>query len=41
MQRRDTMEINGIISSFDDWEKHSKALKFGKDYGVQRGFKKG
>ena len=40
MQRRDTMEINSIISSFDDWEKYDKAMRFNKDYGVQKGFKK-
>lgn len=40
IQRRDSMEINGIISSFDDWEKYDKSIRFSKDYGVQKGFKK-
>lgn len=40
IQRRDSMEINSIISSFDDWEKYNKTIKFGRNYGVQRGFKK-
>ena len=39
IQRRDSIEINSIISSFDDWEKYDKVIKFNKDYGVQRGFK--
>lgn len=40
IQRRDSIEINSIISSFDDWEKYDKVIKFNKDYGVQRGFKR-
>ena len=40
IQRRDSIEINSIISSFDDWEKYDKAMRFNKDYGVQKGFKK-
>ena len=40
IQRRDSMEINSIISSFDDWERYDKVLRFNTDYGVQKGFKK-
>ena len=40
IQRRDSIEINSIISSFDDWEKYDKVIKFNKDYGVQKGFKR-
>ena len=40
IQRRDSIEINSIISSFDDWEKYGKVIKFNKDYGVQKGFKR-
>lgn len=38
LQRRDTMEINGILKGFKDWEQTAKPMRFGKAHGKQRGF---
>lgn len=31
-------EINNVLSSLPGWKKHSSTIKFGGEYGVQRGF---
>ena len=38
MQRKDTMEINGILNSLKNTEKVRSSQRFGPDYGKQRGF---
>ncbi len=38
MKRSDSIEINGILSNIDGWEKAEGALKFGAFYGVQKGY---
>lgn len=38
MKRADTIEINGILSSMDGWERQKYPVFFGKEYGNQRGF---
>jgi predicted P-loop ATPase len=39
-KRQDTVEINHILENASDWEKSSSTLRFGKTYGVQRGFER-
>ena len=36
-RRQDAVEINGILSHLDGWEKSKKALRAGTPYGVQKG----
>lgn len=38
MKRQDAVEINGILSTIKEFEKSEKSLRFGPDYGVQKGF---
>ena len=38
MQRRDSMEINGIMTGMEGWEKEKTPRKSGP-YGSQRGFR--
>lgn len=40
MKRQDVIEINGILSTIKEFEKSEKSLRFGPDYGVQKGFVK-
>lgn len=40
MKRQDVIEINGILSTIKEFEKSEKSLRFGPDYGVQKGFAK-
>lgn len=37
IRRIDTIEINNILSSFNDWERSKKVHRFG-EYGVQKGY---
>lgn len=39
MQRKDSIEINGILDTFKEWKKCKKAIRFGS-YGHQRGYEK-
>lgn len=36
-RRQDAVEINGILSHLEGWEKSKKSLRFGAPYGVQKG----
>lgn len=38
MRRSDTAEINAIMSKAEGWARAKQTLRFGKDYGVQKGF---
>ena len=38
MRRSDTAEINAIMSKAPGWVRYGSSMKFGKDYGAQRGF---
>ncbi len=38
MRRSDTAEINAIMSKAEEWARAKQALRFGQDYGVQKGF---
>ncbi|WKY44450.1 virulence-associated E family protein [Eubacteriaceae bacterium ES2] len=40
MKRSDTVEINHVLENVKDWEKSRTTVRFGKAYGVQRGFLK-
>ncbi|MDE5992890.1 MAG: virulence-associated E family protein, partial [Oscillospiraceae bacterium] len=40
MKRTDTLEINAVLAKIDGWEKSSAAIRFGSEYGVQKGFKR-
>lgn len=40
MKKSDAREINDIISSIEGWKRMEKPERFGKDYGLQRGFGK-
>lgn len=35
---RERHEINGILATLDGWKKHSSTIRFGGEYGSQRGF---
>lgn len=37
-RRQDAVEINGILSHIEGWEKSKKSLRFGTAYGVQKGY---
>lgn len=37
-KRQDALEINGIIEKTPGWEKTKNGARFGKDYGLQKGF---
>ena len=37
-KRQDAAEINGILEKTPGWEKAKRALRFGAQYGVQKGF---
>lgn len=39
MQRKDSIEINGILDTFKEWKKCKKAIRFGV-YGAQKGYEK-
>ena len=38
MKRADSIEINGILSGIEGWERQKYPVSFGKEYGNQRGF---
>lgn len=38
MRKSDSAEINAILSKLDGWEKSKNGLRFGGEYGYQRGF---
>lgn len=38
MKRIDAVEINGILNRIEGWEKAPNGIRFGKPYGLQRGF---
>ncbi len=40
MKRSDTAEINSILCRIEGWEKSPAAIRFGGEYGVQKGFKR-
>ena len=40
LQPRDRMRINAVMGSIPGWEKHSNTLRYGKRFGVQRGWKR-
>ncbi len=40
MRRSDTAEINSILCRIEGWEKSPAAIRFGGEYGVQKGFKR-
>lgn len=37
-KRSDAVEINGILSKLEGWERTKNGVRFGKDYGFQKGF---
>lgn len=40
MKRSDTLEINAVLAKLEGWEKSSAAIRFGGEYGVQKGFRR-
>ena len=38
MKRSDAIEINSILRNISGWKKSDKALRFGTDIGIQKGF---
>ena len=38
MRRSDSIEINCILQRISGWDKSQKAIRFGAEYGVQKGF---
>lgn len=38
MRKSDSYEINSILNSLDGWERQKSPIKFGKYYGMQRGY---
>lgn len=40
MKKSDAREINDILSGIEGWKRMEKTERFGKDYGVQRGYMK-
>lgn len=40
MKRTDTLEINAVLARLPGWEKSSGAIRFGAEYGVQKGFRR-
>ena len=38
MRRSDSIEINCILQRIPGWDKSQKAIRFGAEYGVQKGF---
>lgn len=38
MQRKDSLEISGIIARIPGWQRHNYVIKFGNLYGAQKGF---
>lgn len=40
MKRTDTLEINAVLSKLEGWEKSPAAIRFGGEYGVQKGFRR-
>ncbi len=37
MKRYDSVELNGILGSIEDWKKHDSTFRFGC-YGIQKGY---
>lgn len=38
MKRSDALEINSILQKAEGWKKSDKAMRFGAEFGVQKGF---
>ena len=38
MKRSDAIEINGILQKAEGWKKSDKAMRFGAEFGAQKGF---
>lgn len=38
MKRSDALEINSILQKIEGWQKSEKPMRFGAEFGVQRGF---
>ncbi|MGN0674584.1 MAG: VapE domain-containing protein, partial [Oscillospiraceae bacterium] len=38
MKRSDALEINSILQKIEGWQKSDKSMRFGLEFGVQRGF---
>ncbi|MGN1134712.1 MAG: VapE domain-containing protein [Oscillospiraceae bacterium] len=38
MKRSDALEINSILQKIEGWQKSDKSIRFGAEFGVQRGF---
>lgn len=38
MRRSDSVEINSVLQNISGWDKSPKAIRFGAEYGVQKGF---
>ncbi|MBP1561903.1 MAG: virulence-associated protein E [Oscillospiraceae bacterium] len=38
MKRSDALEINSILQKIEGWQKSDKSMRFGAEFGVQRGF---
>lgn len=38
MKRQDTLEINSVIEKTPGWKRTKNGIRFGKDYGFQKGF---
>lgn len=38
MKRSDALEINSILQKTEGWKKSDKAMRFGAEFGVQKGF---
>ena len=38
MRRSDSIEINSILQNISGWNKSPRAIRFGAEYGVQKGF---
>lgn len=39
-QRKDAIEINGILETMSDWKRTKSGVRYGADYGYQRGFER-
>lgn len=37
-RRQDAQEINGILSKMEGWKRSPNGIRFGKEYGLQKGF---
>lgn len=40
MKKSDSKEINGILEKLPGWERQKGAMRFGGEYGMQRGFRR-